>query len=111
MEKEEFKPIIECASKTMMRCLTIATECAIELVINEDVSAELRTKLRDLLALESTLKYDPLLTAYHSLTMLVNDCYDGDNLVAMQRKILDILKEEYDKMDVYDSLLVILEEN
>lgn len=38
MEKEEFKPIIECASKTMMRCLTIATECAIELVKNEDIN-------------------------------------------------------------------------
>lgn len=111
MEKENLKPIIESASKTMMRCLTIATECAIELVANDDVNDELRAKLRDLLALESTLKYDPLLTAYHSLTMLVNDCYDGDDLVAMQRRILAVLNEEYKKFNTFDFLIAALKEN
>lgn len=108
---EDLKPIIESTAKTMMRCVNIAVECAIELVGTKDISDELRAKLRKLLTLENDLKYDSMLTDYHSLTTLINDCYEGEDLVAMQRKILDILKEEYDKMDVYDSLLVTLEEN
>ena len=108
---EDLKPIIESTAKTMMRCVNIAVECAIELVETKNISDELRAKLRKLLTLENDLKYDSMLTAYHSLTTLINDCYEGEDLVAMQRKILDILKEEYDKMDVYDSLLVTLEEN
>lgn len=107
MIKNGFKEIIESKTNIMLQSFSIAKECAIELLDKKEIDDNLRTKLYELLSLQSLLKDDRVGNSFNLIKSLMADCSYGDELNYLSFILLNALRSEDAKLK-FDGFAAIL---
>ena len=111
MIREDYRPIIEHQADIMIKSLSVAKECAIELIETKKIDDNLQEKLYKLLALQDLLKYDTVGNSYNLISSLMADCLYGDELDYLSYILYNALRNEAEKLKYsnFSSLLAELQ--
>lgn len=98
MIKEDYRPIIEGQAGIMIQSVSVAKECAIELIEKKKIDDKLQLKLYKLLSLQSLLKHDSVGDSYNLVSSLMADCLDGHELDYLSYILFNALRNEAEKL-------------